>query len=337
MLNQKDSQGKHQKSWALLTYVIVIGLLLSGCGAMQPKVYHVGILSGSAFAAPIGEAFKAEMTKLGYTEGQNIVYDYHEVNNDPEGEKQVIKQFIADKVDLIFTYPAQPAIAAKMLTEGTDIPVVFSLTTVEGTDLIKSVSEPGGNITGVRTAGASNSIKRLEYLLQIAPQVKRVYFPFTKAVNSRVLETLRPAAAGMGVTIVEIEITSAAEIKADLEQRAQAEDIGIDAVLISPEGFIQSPEVFGAILQFANEHKLPVAGLVDFTADQGALFSYNFVMTEMGSLAAPAADKILKGTPAGTIPVVTCDDRLRINFKAAQALGLKVPDGLLKLASEIIR
>jgi putative ABC transport system substrate-binding protein len=56
----------------------------------------------------------------------------------------------------------------------------------------------------------------------------------------------------------------------------------------------------------------------------------------MGELAASLADKIFRGTPAGTIPVVTPEDHLRLNYKAAQELGLTVPEGLLSLATEII-
>ena len=49
------------------------------------------------------------------------------------------------------------------------------------------------------------------------------------------------------------------------------------------------------------------------------------------------ADKILKGTPAGTIPVASSEGVLRINYKAAQRLGLTIPEGVLAQAAAIIR
>jgi ABC-type uncharacterized transport system substrate-binding protein len=49
------------------------------------------------------------------------------------------------------------------------------------------------------------------------------------------------------------------------------------------------------------------------------------------------ADKVLKGTRAGTIPVASSESYLQINMKAAQAMGVKVPDGLVKMANEVIR
>ena len=56
-----------------------------------------------------------------------------------------------------------------------------------------------------------------------------------------------------------------------------------------------------------------------------------------GEQAALLADKILRGTPAGSIPVSTSDSYFQINYKAAQTLGVTIPEGLLKQADEIIR
>ena len=53
--------------------------------------------------------------------------------------------------------------------------------------------------------------------------------------------------------------------------------------------------------------------------------------------AAPLADKILGGIPAGTIPVVSAEPYFQLNFRAAEKLGLKVNEGLLSRAEEIIR
>jgi putative ABC transport system substrate-binding protein len=70
---------------------------------------------------------------------------------------------------------------------------------------------------------------------------------------------------------------------------------------------------------------------------QGALFVNGTNFTNVGELAASLADKILKGTPAGTIPVLSPEQELTINYKVAQGLGLTVPEGLLKQAKEIVR
>src|SRR4030042_1386245 len=86
----------------MLAALLVVIVLLSGCTASTPNVYHVGILSGSDAFAKIADGFKTKMTELGYAEGKNIVYDVQKLNADPSGYDRVTKKFVEDKVDLIF-------------------------------------------------------------------------------------------------------------------------------------------------------------------------------------------------------------------------------------------
>jgi putative ABC transport system substrate-binding protein len=67
--------------------------------------------------------------------------------------------------------------------------------------------------------------------------------------------------------------------------------------------------------------------------------TFGVVVTPLvsGKQAAPLADKILQGTPAGSIPVVSAENSFLMNYKAAQAIGIEVSEGLLNQADEIIR
>jgi putative ABC transport system substrate-binding protein len=340
VLPSDRSKNRIRNGWTIiLVGIVVVSLLLSGCAAPAPKVYRVGILSGVDAFASIADGFKAKMTELGYVEDKNIVYDMQKVNADPAGEKQALDKFVADKVDLIFVFPTDPAVAAKAATQGTGIPVVFAFANLEGVDLVKSVREPGGNITGVRYPGPDLAVKRFEMLMQFAPQVKRLWITFDAnyPATKSALEVLRPATSAAGVTLVEVPVASVADIQADLETRAKSGDIGMDAILIMPELLSQSPDGWAVISKFAAEHNLPIAGSAGFEADQGAIFSYIPDNVETGKLAAPLADKILKGTQAGTLPVVTPESQLRINYKLARQLGLIISEGLLNQATEVLR
>ena len=151
------------------------------------------------------------------------------------------------------------------------------------------------------------------------------------------LEQLRLAASSLGLTFVEDQVNNLDEFKTALQKRAALDDIGVDAILLMPEVLSQTPEGFEALLKFANEHKLLLGGTFKTTVYAGAVFGYATGSVEMGMLAAVLADKIFKGTPAGTIPVVTPNPSLWLNYKVIQELGLKVPEGLLSRADEIIR
>jgi putative ABC transport system substrate-binding protein len=325
----------------VFTLLVVVCMFLGGCGekAQKKKLYCVGIVSGVETFVNIADGFKTKMTELGYVEGENIVYDLQQLNADPVGEQRVAEKFVHDKVDLIFAFPTEPAVAAKAATQGTDIPVVFAMAGIEGNDLVESVAKPGGNITGVRYPGPELTVKRLDILHELVPQAKRIlitYDPNYPTIPTA-LSQLRPAALSMGLTLVEDPVKNLEQLKASLQKKAASADIGIDAILIMPEVLTQSPDGWAIVSKFAAKHKLPIAGSAAFEADTGALFSYIPDLVEIGKLAAALADKIFKGTPAGTIMVVTPDSRLRLNYKLIQELGLKVSEGLLSRADEVIR
>jgi putative ABC transport system substrate-binding protein len=324
----------------LILISLMLWVVLSGCMEEKTqKIYHIGILSGFDTLASIADCFKAKMTELGYIEGKNIIYEIQKTNFEPDKEQKILKKFVADKVDLIFTFPTEVSLAAKAATHGTSIPVVFSYSTIEGNNLVESVHQPGGNITGVREPGPDIFAKRLEILHEMAPQAKRVYITYNPNVPliPSALDALHNTSNLMNITLVENPITTVEEIKADLQARNKSADIGMDAILIMAEATSVLPPTLEAMINFATEHKIPIGGIGAYTIRENIIFSYEIEIDDMGKLAAPLVDKVLKGTPAGTIPVVTPEARLLINYKLAQELGLSVSEGLLSMADEIIR
>ncbi|MBN2422310.1 ABC transporter substrate-binding protein [Candidatus Woesearchaeota archaeon] len=335
-----SKQIKSKQIILFTTLLIVFCILLSGCyeKAEEKIVYKVGIISGLNAFITLADGFKEGMTELGYIEGENIIYDFHKLNCDPEGEKQVIKKFVEDDVDLIFAFPTEAAIVAKETTSGTGIPVVFAVAGIESSNLIESIVKPGVHITGVRFPGPDLTVKRFEFLLEIVPNITRLYIPYDPTYPNAfpALEALIPVASSSGVTLVEEPVTSLEEVQAALQARSELDYIGIDAIQILPETFTQSPEVWSLIRKFSEDNNLPLVGSSGPSVEDGAIFSYAAIPFEMGKLAAPLADQIFKGTPAGEIMVVTPPSYLRINYKKAQELNLTVPESLLNLAQEVI-
>jgi putative ABC transport system substrate-binding protein len=337
MLNQKNSQ----KLWTMLTGMVIIAMLLSGCGATEKaKVYKVGILVGLEFVAPIADGFKAGMTDLGYIEGKNIVYDIQVTNFDIPTYQSILKKFVDDKVDLIVVTPTEATIEAKAIAQGTDVPVVFSFAFTEGMGIIDSVREPGGNITGVRFPGVDITLKRYDMMRAIAPNAKRIWMPYQKGypIVPPQVDALKPLAEADGITLIEFPANNAAEVQAELDKRAAAtDDIGMDAILALVEPLMVDTGVFTTVAKFAYDHKLPFGGVYNPAGEYSSIFGVNVDFVESGRLAAPLADKVLKGTKAGTIPAVSPQQFIQINYKVAQQLGFAVPEGLLKQANEIIR
>ena len=338
MINNHNIQTR--RSWlTMIIWVLVMGVLLGGCGTEQPEVYRVGVLSGLDFVANITDGFKAEMAELGYVEGENIVYDIQTTNFDLAAYQSILQQFVADEVDLIFVFPTEASLEAKAITQGTDIPVVFNFAFIEGIGLVESVREPGGNVTGVRYPGPDIALRRFEIMRELAPAAKRMYIPYQRGypIVDPQLEVLYPAAEAAGITLIEAPADNAAELEADLQARAASGDIGLDAILFVAEPLAVTPDALLVMARFAAEHKIPIGGALMEVGGYGTIFGVNVNPVDSGKQAAPLADKILKGTPAGTIPVVSAENFLQINYSVAQELGVEVPEGLLSQADEVIR
>lgn len=319
----------------VLTLFILIGMLFSGCG--EKKVYHVGILSGLEYMAVITDGFKEKMTELGYIEGENIIYDVQKPDSYMEDIDRISKKFVDDKVDLIFCFPTEAALGAKKATEGTKIPVVFAVTNIEDTDLIKSVREPGGNITGVRYPGPDLAIKRFDIMLQMAPQAKRYLIPYHPdlPVCYPQLEVIRPAAESAGITLIEAPLRDAKEVETFLRQRDKEPDF--DALFCIAELISVTPDAFLVMNKYTTKHKIPMGGALMEVEGYSSVFGVSIDIKESGQNGAVLADKIFKGNTAGTIPVISAESYFEINYKEAQKLGLNVSESLLVQANKVIR
>ncbi|MGB0388831.1 MAG: hypothetical protein ACPGWR_28760 [Ardenticatenaceae bacterium] len=83
---------------AILLCLIVTTFLLSGCGAgSDSETYRVGLLSAVDSFPLIMDAFKEQMSKLGYQEGDKIVYDLQLAHGDADKMKEIAEKFVADR------------------------------------------------------------------------------------------------------------------------------------------------------------------------------------------------------------------------------------------------
>jgi putative ABC transport system substrate-binding protein len=342
MFENKGSFGKYTRIWALISCVMMAALLMSGCGqAQESKVYRVGVLSGLDAFSPAIDGLKAKMTELGYVEGKNISYDVQKTNVDIEAYKSIAKKFVDDKVDMIFVFPTEASMEVKAATQGTNIPMVFALsfTDVKGINLINSIREPGGNVTGVRFPSVDIASKRLDILLEMVPDAKQIFVPYLKGYPNvpGQLDAIRSQAQSRGISLIEFGATSPQDLQAELDSLVTPDGKSVDALLLIAEPLGLTPDFFTILGKFSYEHQIPIGGAPMVVGDYASIFGLLPDAKTTGEQAALLADKVLKGTAAGTIPVTTADGYFLINFKAAQELGVTVPEGLLKQADEIIR
>jgi putative ABC transport system substrate-binding protein len=339
MSDRNHTPRKIMKGWMAVSLLAAAVLALSGCAGAKPKVYKVGILSGLNFIANLADIFQDKMTELGYVEGENITYDVRKMDFDMAAYKTALADFVAADVDLILVYPTEAAQEAKAATQGTDIAVVFTFANTEETGLVDSITAPGGNITGVRYPGPDLALKRFEIMMELDPGIKNLWIPYQRGypIVGPQMEVLRPVAEKAGVTLIEFPADDAAQLQTELDARSAAENIGIDAIFFLSEPLAVTPAPFEVMAKFATEHQIPIGGAMMMSGGYSSVFGVVADTTSSGVEAALLADKILRGTDPGTIPVVSAESFFQINYTAAQALGLTVPESLLAQANEVIR
>lgn len=317
---------------------LAAAFLPAGC-AKAPKTYRVGILIGTDSMGGISDGFKKRMTELGYAEGKGISYDIRASNANRAEELKIAQEFVASGVDLVFAFPGQTALTVKKAAEGTKIPIVFANAIIGGTDLIDSVRNPGGNVTGVRIPNPELTVKSFDFLIEIAPATRRIMIIYDPGyvTDGPILDALRSAAAANGVAVRETEVPDAGKIVAVLNGLEKAGKADMDAVLFLPDTVPRSAEAGKAVIDFANRHRVPLIGGTRAMVTEGVLLTTTSDQGEHGALAANLANRIFKGAAAGSLPVLTTKTDLVVNYRKAKELGLDPPESLLKQASEIVR
>jgi ABC transporter substrate binding protein len=164
------------KKITVLAFSAMLFALCSSAGAQQTgKVLRIGFLDASTASgsAVLLEAFRQELSKLGWIEGKNIIFEYRFAEQKRERLPELAADLVRLKVDLIVVTAGPPAVAAKKAT--TTIPIVMTNTgDPVGEGLVASLARPGGNVTGFAALAPELNTKRLEILKDAVPKLARV-------------------------------------------------------------------------------------------------------------------------------------------------------------------
>jgi len=234
-------------------------------------------------------------------------------------------------VDLILSLGTPATIVVKEVTAGTGVPVVFSVNDPLAAGIVTDLRHPGGNMTGTR--GEPVDGRRLEYLLQAAPFVRRVYVPYNPddPAPANVLAGVSEVASKLGVEFVLREARSDGEVVAAVG--SIPDDAG--AIFLLPDSLLDSHMVewVGAALA----RNLPLSGSNLDYIQAGGLITYGGDLRAGGEIAGRLAAEILRGADPGDLPIEPDPLALGVNLKTARAIGIEVPEEILKQAPLIIR
>src|SRR5215468_305489 len=199
-------QSDNRKLAGILAVVVTIAFGGVEAQAQQRgKISRIGFLDNSTASgsAVLVEAFRQELSKLGWIEGKNITIEYRFAEQKNERLPELVADLVRLKVDVIVGTSTASVLAAKKAT--TTIPIVMTNSVdpvAEG--LIASLAQPGGNVTGLSGLASELITKRLEILKDAVPKLARVGLLRTSATSLQ-LKDVRPAALTLKLNLEEIE------------------------------------------------------------------------------------------------------------------------------------
>jgi putative ABC transport system substrate-binding protein len=309
----------------------------SSASAQQTgKILRIGFLDGSTASgsAVLLEAFRQELSKLGWIEGKNITIEYRFAEQKLERLPELAADLVRLNVDLIVSTSTQEALAAKRAT--TSIPIVMtSVGDPVGTGLVASLARPGGNVTGLSGLAPELITKRLEILKDAVPKLAQVgVLRSPETIASPQLKELRPAALALKLKLEEIETQADAKGLESAFQTAKQKQVGATMTTGSRHFFAERKR----IVEHAGKYRLPGIYFQKEFVEAGGLMSYGTDIVDLHRRAAVYVDKILKGAKPADLPVQQATKfEFVINLKAAKQIGLTIPVRVLERANEVIK
>jgi putative ABC transport system substrate-binding protein len=322
-----------------IIFLALCSLLLAPCSAVDAqqagKIFRIGFLDNSTASGMAGlvDAFRQELSKLGWIEGKNIAIEYRFAEQKNERLSELAAELVRLKVDLIVVTSAVPALAAKKAT--TTIPIVMAASADPvGAGLVASLARPGGNVTGISSLSPELNTKRLEILKDVVPKLLRVGLLRTAGGSDRQLKDLRPAALALKLKLEEIETEPDAKGLESAFQAAKQKQVGAIMTTVSRPFFAERKR----IVELAVKHHLPAIYPEKGFVDEGGLMSYGVDLADLFRRAAVYVDKILKGAKPADLPVQQATKfEFIINLKAAKQIALTIPVRVLERANKVIK
>jgi putative tryptophan/tyrosine transport system substrate-binding protein len=231
--------------------------------------------------------------------------------------------------DVIVTVTTSATLAAFGATR--TIPIVMATTGGDpiALGLAKSLSRPGGNVTGTNfLTGLSE--KRLQLLKLAFPGVQRVAVLVNskEAIAASEMHTAERAAVPVGVRLLPLAANAPAELQALTLS-------GSDGLLVIPSGMFWYNRA--AVLSLASMARVPALYPEREYADDGGLIAYGPNVPEHFRQAAGYVDRILRGANPGDLPInASSKFDFVVNLRTARALGLTPSPEFLSTADEVI-
>jgi putative ABC transport system substrate-binding protein len=240
---------------------------------------------------------------------------------------------VASKVDVIVAGGTELTLRAAVAASPS-VPIVMwanNFDPIAG-GYVKSLAQPGGNVTGVFTRQPELAEKQVELLKETFPQHKRLALLWdAQTVDQFNAAERRARLLGLDVASVKLE-----KLPYDIPGAFRTLMAGAPQMLQVASG----PNIGGyqqSIVDQAIQHRLPGMYIFKTYVERGGLMSYGVNIESSFRTLAALVTKVLNGAKPAELPIEQPTIyELAINLKTAKALGIELPTSILLRANEVI-
>lgn len=319
-----------------LAFATAMDMRLARAQTRPAALPRVGLLLAESIELQAGriQSLREGMESLGLVEGQTVALEIRSAEGDYRRLAPLAAELVRTRIDVIVAFGIKALIAAREATR--TIPIVVPATS---SDLVamgyaRSLSTPGGNVTGSTTFGPEIIAKRLELIKELDRLTERVGVLVNPANSSfgSANSELDAAARLLKISLVPQQARSAADFESAVTALAKA---GVQAIVVQDDTLFNDRNA-RSIAALAMRHRLASVGGVGFAAAGGTL-GYGRSDVELYRRGAHFVDSILKGRKVADIPIEQASRfDLVINMRSVRALGIKLPPSLAARADRVI-
>nr|WP_322555675.1 ABC transporter substrate-binding protein [Sporosarcina beigongshangi] len=254
--------------------------------------------------------------------GLDVEYQVQNAQNDNSANTTIATNLVNSGVDLIFANSTSSVQAVASETQ--EIPIVFtSVTDAVGAQLVDSLENPGGNVTGTIDLHPDVIPLTMKFLKEQL-EAKNIGVVFNAGEqNARVqIDKVKELAKEMDLNIIEASVVTSADVKQAVDSL-----IGkVDSLYIIKDNTVVS--ALESVTSAAFDNQLPMmVGELD-SVKRGGLAAYGFSYHDLGYETGQMAVKILTGeSKPAELPVqVTKNLKFVVNEETASAIGLDIKE-----------
>jgi putative ABC transport system substrate-binding protein len=323
-------------SLALVAAGLTLAMLQPVGAQPQPgRTYKVGfsqLVDHPALNAT-RQGFIDGLKTEGFEIGKNLNFDNQNAQGDVGTARSIAEKFLADGVDLLAPCTTPVVQATIRVAKDSKTPVAFGcVTNPVSVGVLQSLDKPTGtNVTGFYTVPPV--AQNFDLFLAIRPGLKSIGTIYNSGeTNSEALNKLAKAEAEKrGIAWQAVTITSSAEVKNAIDSL-----IGkVDAVVTLQDSTVAS--AYEPIAKATRDAKVPWFAFDVLAVSRGAIAALAQHQYQNGvDWAHKVAVPVLLGKDPGTLIAVEATVfETQVNAGAAKAVGLSVPESILKQASKV--